>query len=141
MNAKPTLTRPGFLPCVIAALSSAVISAGLLGAVGSLFLSNGIPFGKIVAAERICRDHAFVSEREECVRRVLASPIHATIASAPCGSAFGEDAALEVAAETPAQHTGEGKRVELTGFSALQCRSSLEVSLNAARGTQTSLMS
>jgi hypothetical protein len=63
MNAKPTLARPRFLPCFIAALLSAVISAGLLGAVSGLFHSDGIPFGKVVAAERPCRDHAFVSER------------------------------------------------------------------------------
>lgn len=52
MNAKPTLARPRFLPCFIAALLSAVISAGLLGAVSGLFHSDGIPFGKVVAAER-----------------------------------------------------------------------------------------
>ena len=52
MNAKPTLARCRFLSCFIAALLSAVISAGLLGAVGGLFLSDGLPFGKVVAAER-----------------------------------------------------------------------------------------
>ena len=52
MNAKPTLARSRFLPCFIAALLSAVISAALLGVVGGLFLSDGIPFGKVVAAER-----------------------------------------------------------------------------------------
>lgn len=87
MNAKPALARPHFLPCTIAALLSAVISAGLLGAVSGLFHSDGIPFGKVVAAERTCRDHAFVSEREECVRRELSGPIGAMIASAPCGPA------------------------------------------------------
>src|SRR5262249_54886960 len=51
MNAKPTLARSRFLPCFIAALLSAVISAALLGVVGGLFLSDGIPFGKVVAAE------------------------------------------------------------------------------------------
>ena len=63
MNAKPTLARPHFLLCFIAALLSAVISGGLLGAVSNLFHSDGIPFGNVVAAERTCRDHAFVSER------------------------------------------------------------------------------
>ena len=86
MNAKPTLARPHFLPCFIAALLSAVISAGLLGAISGLFCSAGIPFGKVVAAERTCRDHAFVSEREECVRRELAGLMGATIASAPRGA-------------------------------------------------------
>lgn len=80
MNAKPTLARPRFLACLIAALLSAVISAGLLGAVSGLFHSDGVPFGKVVAAERTCRDHAFVSEREECVRRELAGPIRAATA-------------------------------------------------------------
>jgi hypothetical protein len=80
MNAKPTLARPRFLLCFIAALLSASISAGLLGAVSGLFHSDGIPFGKVVAVERTCRDHAFVSEREECVRRELAGPIRTTTA-------------------------------------------------------------
>jgi len=85
MNAKPTLARPQFLPCFVAALLSAVISAGLLGTVSGLFHNDGVPFGRIVAAERTCRDHAFVSEREQCVRRELAGPMRAMIASAPCG--------------------------------------------------------
>ena len=85
MNAKPTFARPRFLPCFIAALLSAVISAGLLGAVSGLFHRDGIPFGRVVAAERTCRDHAFVSEREDCVRRELAGPIRTMIASEPCG--------------------------------------------------------
>jgi len=63
MNAKPTLARPHFLPCLIAALLFAAISAGLLGAVSGLLYSAGIPFGKVVAAERTCRDRVFVSER------------------------------------------------------------------------------
>jgi hypothetical protein len=84
MNAKPTLARSRFLPCFVAVLLSAVISAGLLGAVIGLFHSDGIPFGRVVAAERTCRDHAFVSEREECVRRELAGPTRAMIASEPC---------------------------------------------------------
>lgn len=87
MNAKPTLARPHFLACFIAALLSAVISAALLGAVSGLFHSDGIPFGKVVTAERACRDHVFVSEREQCVRRELAGPIGTKIASAPCGPA------------------------------------------------------
>ena len=85
MNAKPTLARPRFLPCFIGALLSAVISAGLLGAVSSLFHRAGVPFAKVVAAERACRDHAFVSEREECVRRELAGPMRAMITATPCG--------------------------------------------------------
>ena len=80
MNAKPTLARPRFLTCFIAALLSAVISAGLLGAVSGLFHSDGIPFGKVVVVERTCRDRAFVSERDECVRRELAGPIRTTTA-------------------------------------------------------------
>ena len=96
MNAKPTLARPRFLQCFVGALLSAVISAGLLGAVSSLFHSEGTPFGNVVAAERSCRNHAFVSERAECVRRELAGPIGAMIASAPCDPQR-EDAAREVA--------------------------------------------
>ena len=87
MNANPTLARPRFLPCFIAAVLSVVISAGLLGGVGGLFQSEGIPFGKVVTAERNCGDHAFLSERQECVRAELAGPILAMIGSAPCDRA------------------------------------------------------
>ena len=123
MNAKPTLARPRFLTCFIAALLSAVISAGLLGAVSGLFQSAGIPFGKVVVAERPCRDHAFVSEREECMRRELAGPIRAVIATAPCGAHLGKDAAHEVGAKLLLD--AAGKRVGLISFSVpLSCSES-----------------
>ena len=100
MNAKPVFARPCFLLCFIAALLSAVISAGLLAAVSGLFHSDGIPFGKVVAAERACRNRVFVSEREECVRRELGGPIRAMIASEPCGS---QRAPVDVAAKGQTQ--------------------------------------
>ena len=52
MNAQPTLARPHFLLCFIAALLSAVISGVLLGAVSNLFHSDGIPFGNVVAISK-----------------------------------------------------------------------------------------
>ena len=123
MNAKPTLARPRFLTCFIAALLSAVISAGLLGAVSGLFQSAGIPFGKVVVAERPCRDHAFVSEREECIRSELAGPIRAVIASVPGGAHLGKDAAHEVGAKLLLD--AAEKRVGLISFSApLSCSES-----------------
>ena len=85
MNAKPALARPPFLPCFIAAMLSVVISAGLLGGVGGLFHSDGVPFGKVIAAERSCQDDAVASGRADCLRRELAGPIQATIASPSCG--------------------------------------------------------
>jgi len=109
MNAKLTLARLGFLPCFIAALLSAVISAGLLGAVSGLFHSDGIPFGRVVAAERTCRDHAFGSQREECVRRELAGPIGAMIASAPCGP-LRQGCRTRGSGETPARRSWEARR-------------------------------
>jgi hypothetical protein len=83
MNAKPALARSHFLPCFIAAVLSAVISAGLLGAVGGLFYGDGIPFGRVAAVEQTHRDHDSVSEWE-IVRRQWAEPIRALIASASC---------------------------------------------------------
>jgi len=83
MNAKPTLARTPFLQCFVAAVLSAIISAGLFGAVGGLFYSDGIPFVRLVAVEQPCRDQAFLPEWES-VRRQWADPLRALIASVSC---------------------------------------------------------
>ena len=72
MNAKPTLARPRVVTTVAAALST-VIAIGLLTAVTGLFRRDGVPFEQVVIAEHACANHAFVSEREACVRLYLAA--------------------------------------------------------------------
>jgi len=73
MNAKPTLARPLVVTTVAAAVLSTVIAIGLLTAVTGLFQRDGAPFGQVVAAEHACANHAFISEREACVRSYLAA--------------------------------------------------------------------
>jgi hypothetical protein len=73
MNAKPGLARPHVVTTIVAAALSALIAIGLLSAVIGLFQRDGAPFEQFVIAEHDCRNYAFVSEREACVRLYLAS--------------------------------------------------------------------
>ena len=70
MSAKPAPSRPHVVTTIAAALS-AVIAIGLLTAVTGLFQRDGAPFGQVVIAEHACAHHAFISEREACVRSHL----------------------------------------------------------------------
>jgi len=80
MNAKPTLTRPRVVTTIAAALS-AVIAIGLLTAVTGLFQRDGAPLEQVAIAEHACANHAFISEREACVRLHLAASRVQDIAS------------------------------------------------------------
>jgi hypothetical protein len=51
-----------------AGLAAALISFGFLGSVAWLFQSDGAPLEQVVAAERVCADRAYVSERDACMR-------------------------------------------------------------------------
>jgi hypothetical protein len=73
MNAKPSLPRPHTVTTVVAATLSALIAIGLLTAVAGLFERNGAPLEQVVIAEQACANHAFVSERDACVRSFLVS--------------------------------------------------------------------
>ncbi len=81
MNAKPTLARPHVVTTVIAAALSTVIAIGLLTAVTGLFQRDGAPFEQVVIAEHACANHAFISEREACVRWYLATARVQNVAS------------------------------------------------------------
>ena len=72
MNAKPTLARPRVVTTIAAALS-AIIALGLLSAVTGLFQRDGARFEQVVIAEHACASHAFLSEREACVRSYRAA--------------------------------------------------------------------
>ena len=80
MNAKPTLARPRVVTTIAAALS-AVIAIGLLTAVTGLFQRDGAPLEQVAIAEHACANHAFISEREACVRLHLAASRVQDIAS------------------------------------------------------------
>ena len=56
---------------IFAVALSALIGIGLLSAVAGLFLRDGTPYEQVAIAERACANHAFVSDREACVRAFL----------------------------------------------------------------------
>ncbi|HZI82674.1 MAG TPA: hypothetical protein VFF44_02105 [Casimicrobiaceae bacterium] len=74
MNRRSDLARTPVLASLVAALLSAALSGGLLGGVTGLFQRDGMPFGRAAAAERVCADYAFASEREACVRMASSRP-------------------------------------------------------------------
>ena len=81
MNTKPTLDRPCIVTVAVAALST-MIAIGILGGVALLFQKDGAPMEKLIAAERACAGHAYVSEREACTRERLAAS-HAPVVAKP----------------------------------------------------------
>lgn len=81
MNAKPTLARPRAIATVAAAALSTVIATALLTAVTGLFQCDGAPFEQVVIAEHACANHAFISERDACVRGYLATARVQNVAS------------------------------------------------------------
>lgn len=73
MNAKPTLPHASSLTTAGIATLSAFVAIGLLSAVVVLFQRQGAPMEQLAAAERACIQHAYVSEREACMREWLAA--------------------------------------------------------------------
>jgi hypothetical protein len=70
---QPTLPRR---PTALRALSLAlavVATGALFASIAAAFQRDGRPYERAIAAERACADHAFVSEREACVRATLES--------------------------------------------------------------------
>jgi hypothetical protein len=81
MNAKNTFARPHVVTTILTAAAASAIAIGLLTAVTGLFEHDGTPFERVVAAEKACSGHAFVSEREACVQSFLATSRVRNIAS------------------------------------------------------------
>jgi hypothetical protein len=73
MNAKPTFPHPSSLSITVAAGLATFIAIGLLTAVVFLFQRYGAPMEQLIAAERACAQHVYVSERESCMREWLAA--------------------------------------------------------------------
>ena len=73
MSTKPVFPNPRIVTTIVVATLSALIAICLLYTVTGLFQRDGVPFEQVVIAERACADYAFVSEREACVRAVLAA--------------------------------------------------------------------
>jgi hypothetical protein len=80
MKAKSLPPRPA-RATVVAAVLSVLISTALLSGVARLFLHDGRPLQSAVAAERACGATAFLSDRDACVRALLAATYHRRIAS------------------------------------------------------------
>jgi hypothetical protein len=81
MNATPTFHRPSSLSIPVAAALATVIAIGLLTAVAFLFQRDGAPLEKLVAAERACTQHVYVSERKACMREWLVAARASNVAS------------------------------------------------------------
>ena len=73
MNTKPTLFQPSSLTTSVVAALAAFIAVGILSSVAFLFQREGAPMEQLAAAERNCTHHAYVSEREACMRELLAA--------------------------------------------------------------------
>ena len=81
MNAKTTLARRHVGATIVAAALSAFVAIGLLTAVAEVFQHDGVPLEQVAIAERACADHAFVSQREACMRTFLAALRGRSVAS------------------------------------------------------------
>ena len=81
MSTKPFFPNPRVVTTIVVATLSALIAICLLNAVTGLFQRDGVPFEQVIIAERACANYAFVSEREACVRAVLAASRVRTLAS------------------------------------------------------------
>jgi hypothetical protein len=73
MQTKPTLPPSRPSTHFIGATLAAIVTIGLFASVTALFQRDGMPMERIVVAERACVGHAYVSEREACVREWLAA--------------------------------------------------------------------
>src|SRR5262245_18599392 len=56
----------------VAAALAAIITVGIFSGVTELLLHEGRPLEHLVAAERACAGHEYVSEREACMREWIA---------------------------------------------------------------------
>jgi len=73
MFAKSSIPVLGPVTHFVAAALAGIITMGILALVTGLFLRDGRPMERLVAAERACVDRAYVSEREACMREWAAA--------------------------------------------------------------------
>ena len=91
---------------ITAACLAAVLAIGLIAAVTTLFQSRGTPFAELASAERACSAHAYVSEREACMREWIASAPTTRIAAQRAATTVAEDL------NTPALSAARGRSQE-----------------------------
>jgi hypothetical protein len=66
---------------MVAAALAAFIAIGLLASVAFLFQIDGAPLELLVRAERACSRHNYASERDACMRELVAAVQTSSIAS------------------------------------------------------------
>ena len=65
---------------IAAAAVATVVALGVLGGVAVLFQSRGEPFAEAAAAERVCAQLTYASDRRSCVQRWIAERAAAQVA-------------------------------------------------------------
>ena len=73
MSARPNFAFPGSTLTVATAAFATVIALAILWGVVTLFQSRGAPMERLVAAERACAQHVYLSERQACMNEWLAA--------------------------------------------------------------------
>jgi hypothetical protein len=68
MTVKPDARQSSLAIRFVAAALAAIITVGILTGVTELILLGGLPFERLVAAERACSNHHYISERDACMR-------------------------------------------------------------------------
>lgn len=81
MNAKPSLPQSSPLVTISIAALAAFVAVAIVSGIAFVFQRDGAPLQQLLAAERACVHHRFVSEREGCVRDGLATAHAARVAS------------------------------------------------------------
>ena len=81
MNRRPALARPPIGSTLAAVALSIAVTTLLLGGVTALFTCDGVPLWTAGIAERACTQYSYWSEREACVRTLLAASYHPGVAS------------------------------------------------------------
>jgi len=73
MNTRPVPPGPRPLSAAVASAIATLIALTALSAVTILFQSRGAPLAELAVAERACAQHAYLSEREACMRDRIAA--------------------------------------------------------------------
>ncbi|HVN36044.1 MAG TPA: hypothetical protein VMU96_12420 [Casimicrobiaceae bacterium] len=68
MNRNPDASPPSLATHFVAAVLAVIITVGIFAGVTELVLLGGLPFERLVAAERACAGRDAASEREACLR-------------------------------------------------------------------------
>jgi hypothetical protein len=81
MNTKQSLSPVCPVNHFVSAALAGIIAIGILAGITELFQRDGPPMERLAAAERACMGHAYVSEREACMREWAAAARFARMAS------------------------------------------------------------